>query len=44
MTIVGLVRDVEQAQALNETMNKSLQEAHVDLLSAGDEAFERAKA
>ena len=34
---------MEQARALNETLKKSLQDAQVDLLSTGDEAFERAK-
>lgn len=39
----GLVQNVEQAQALNETQKKSLQVAQADLLSVGDETFERAK-
>ena len=43
-TTVGLVQDVEHAPGLNETLKKSLHEVHVDLLSAGDEAFDRAKA
>lgn len=42
-TTFGLVRDVEQARALNRTLNKSLQEAQVELLSDGDEAFEMDK-
>lgn len=42
-TTASLIQEVEQAQALNETPKKYLQDAQVDLLSAGDEAFERAK-
>lgn len=36
-----LIQAAEQARALNETLKKSLQDSQVDLLSAGDEAFER---
>lgn len=39
-----LAQELEQTWALNETFNKSLQDTQVDLLSAGDEAFERSKA
>lgn len=41
---VGLTLEIEQSLTLNETLKKSLQDAQVDFLSAGDEAFERAKA
>lgn len=43
-TIVGFVRGVNQARALNKTMKKPLQDVQIDLLSVSDEAFERAKA
>lgn len=43
VTNSDLVQEAEQVMALNETLKKSLQYAHVDLLSVGDEAFERAK-
>lgn len=43
-TIFGLIQEVEQAQELNETLKKSLLEAHVDMLSVGDKGFERAQA
>lgn len=43
-TNIGLIQEVEQARDLNETLKKSLQDVQVDLLSVGDEAFERAKA
>lgn len=39
-----LVRDVEQAQDLNETLKKSLQDTQFYQLSADDKYFERAKA
>lgn len=39
-----LIQEVEQTRTLNETLKKSLQDAQVDLLYAGDQAFERAKA
>lgn len=39
-TNVSLTREDEQARALK----KSLQDARVDLISAGDESFERSKA
>lgn len=44
VTNVSLTQKVEQPEVLNETLKKSLQDAQVDLLSAGDGAFERAKA
>lgn len=42
-TNAGLIHEVEHAQALNEILKKTLQDAQVDFLSAGDESFERAK-
>lgn len=39
-----LIQEIEQTWTLNETLKKSLQDAQVDLLYAGDQAFERAKA
>lgn len=39
-----MVQEAEQARVLNETLKKSLQNAQVDFLSFGDDAFERAKA
>lgn len=41
---VSLTQEAEQSRNLNETLKKSIQDAQVDLLSVGDEAFERAKA
>lgn len=43
-TNANLVQEAEQAQAVNETLKKSLQDVLVDFLSVGDDAFERAKA
>lgn len=40
---VGLTQEIEKSRNLNETLKKSLQDVQLDLLSAGDEAFERAK-
>lgn len=42
-TNVSLTQEVEQSRNLNETLKKSLQDAHLDLLYVGDKAFERAK-
>lgn len=39
-----LIQEADQARALNETLKKYMQHAQVNLLLAGDEAFERAKA
>lgn len=44
ITNSGLVQEVEQAWTLNETLKKSVEDAQVDFLSVGDEAFEREKA
>lgn len=43
-TISGLIQDFEKTQEANETLNKYLQEAQVDLLSADDDTFNRTKA
>lgn len=41
---VDLTQEIEKYHTLNETSKKYLQDAQVDLLSAGVESFERAKA
>lgn len=38
-----LIQEVEQTRTLNETLKKSRQDAQVDLLYVGDQAFERPK-
>ncbi|KAL5065755.1 hypothetical protein RYX36_027492 [Vicia faba] len=40
-TIASLIQDVEQSRESTEKLKQSLKDAQVDLLAAGDKAFER---
>ncbi|KAL5061294.1 hypothetical protein RYX36_032898 [Vicia faba] len=43
-TIVEVIHDIEASRETNEKLEKYQKDARVDLLAAGDEAFDRAKA